>query len=141
MLNTIARLGWTPTKGPGKKSEKGQKDALFTLAELTGAFNLAALSKSAAVFDLKRLKRFNKDALRNADSALLLETLSPWFKKIDREWLLVATSLVKDEAETTKDIVRLLSPLIGSMTTTPEAENLLSDSGAIDVVKALPPGD
>jgi nondiscriminating glutamyl-tRNA synthetase len=137
VINTIARLGWVPGKRAGHKGAKGDKDALLSLDEFAGLFSLDALSKSAAVFDVKRLKRFNKDALRAADPATLLETVSPWFKKIDKEWLLVAIGLVKEEAETTKDIVRLLSPLMGALTVTPEAEKFLNEPGALDVVKAL----
>ncbi|MBE9531341.1 MAG: glutamate--tRNA ligase, partial [Proteobacteria bacterium] len=134
VLNTIARLGWAPHKGA---RHKGEKDALLTLEELTGLFDLEVLSKSASVFDLKRLKRFNKDALGKADPELLLDSISSWFKKIDRQWLLIAITLVKEEAESTKDIVRLLSPLIGVLTITSEASKILTEPQAVDVVKAL----
>ncbi len=137
VLNAIARLGWAPSKGAGQRGVKGAKDVLMTLEEMTEAFSLDSLSRSAAVFDLKRLKRFNKDALREADSAVLLEMISPRFKKIDKEWLLDAIGLVKEEAETTKDIEGLISPLMGVLTITPEAENSLNEAGAKEVIKAL----
>ena len=137
LINTIARLGWAPGKRAGQKGAKGDKDTLLSLAELAGLFSLGALSKSAAVFDVKRLKRFNKDALRAADPASLLETVSPWFKKVDAQWLLVAIALVKEEAETIKDIASLISPLMGALTVTPDAEKFLNEPGALDVVKVL----
>ncbi|MEE9542248.1 MAG: hypothetical protein V3V95_00510, partial [Thermodesulfobacteriota bacterium] len=101
------------------------------------AFNLNALSKSAAIFDIMRLRSFNKEALRASGADSLLELVSPWFNSAESEWLVQAISFVKDDAETIKDIVRLISPLMGAMTITPEAEAILNSSEAIEVVRPL----
>ena len=126
VLNTIARLGWAP-----------KEDGLMTLLEMTKAFSLKTLSKSAAIFDIKRLISFNKKALRASGPEELLNSVSPWFDGVESAWLSRAIALVKDDAETIKDIVRLISPLTGSMTVTPEAQALLSDPEVILVIGLL----
>ncbi len=126
VVNAIARLGWSP-----------KNSRLMDLNEMTEAFNLNALSKSAAIFDIMRLRSFNKEALRASGADSLLELVSPWFNSAESEWLVQAISFVKDDAETIKDIVRLISPLTGAMTITPEAEAILNSPEAIEVVRPL----
>lgn len=137
VLNAIARLGWAPGKGAGKRGKKGEKDTLMTLEEFARVFSLDTLSKSAAIFDLKRLKRFNKDAISKADPEVLADSIRPLFKDVDNKWLSLAVDFVKDEVETTKDIEGLISPLMGELNISPEAENFLKEAGAMEVVKAL----
>jgi nondiscriminating glutamyl-tRNA synthetase len=126
ILNAAARLGWAP-----------KEQGLMTSAEMTEAFSLKNLSKSAAVFDLSRLKSFNKEALRASEAEALLPMVSPWFKKAEKAWLTLAISFVKDDAESVKDIVRLISPLMGAMTITPEAEALLGTPETSRIVDLL----
>ena len=54
IVNYIALLGWSP------KSDR----EIFSLDELVGAFNLAGLNKSPAVFDYEKLKWMNAEHIK-----------------------------------------------------------------------------
>ena len=61
LRNFLALLGWTP---PGGKE-------IVTLEEMVSAFELSAVSKSNAVFDLEKLAWMNSEYLRNLSAAHL----------------------------------------------------------------------
>jgi len=62
LVNFLALLGWTP---PGQKE-------IVPLAEMVRDFELTAVSKSNAVFDLEKLAWMNSEYLRNLPAARLL---------------------------------------------------------------------
>jgi len=59
IVNAVARLGWNPGEG------------ILGLEELSNAFSIVRLSKSASGFDEGRLKSFNKDAIQKKSGAEL----------------------------------------------------------------------
>lgn len=70
LFNYLALLGWSP---------KGDNE-IFTKDELIKAFSLKRVSKSAAIFDYKKLKWFNREHIRLLSSKELYDFLSPFLK-------------------------------------------------------------
>ncbi len=63
MINYLALLGWNP----------GTEQELFTIDELVSVFDLSQVQKSGAVFDIEKMKWFNREyivRLSNEDFAL-----------------------------------------------------------------------
>ena len=54
VVNYVALLGWSP----------GGERELFSLSELVEIFNIAGISKSPAIFDIKKLTYFNSEYIR-----------------------------------------------------------------------------
>jgi glutamyl-tRNA synthetase len=65
MVNFLALLGWNP----GKDAE-GDFNEIFDLDELVQEFSLERCSKSGAVFNLEKLKWFNKEWMLTAQDDL-----------------------------------------------------------------------
>jgi glutamyl-tRNA synthetase len=92
LLNYIAVLGWTPPSGK----------EILSLEEMTAEFELADLHKSGAVFDIEKLRWFNRHYLLAMD---------------ERAFVTEAARLLKeclDERGITMDerVVRTLTPII-----------------------------
>ncbi|HZK53134.1 MAG TPA: glutamate--tRNA ligase [Desulfosporosinus sp.] len=68
IVNFIAMLGWAPT---------GEEE-FYTLDELTEVFSLDRVSKSPAVFDLKKLNYINSHYIKGADPERLAELALPF---------------------------------------------------------------
>ncbi len=57
LVNYLALLGWNP----------GTDEELFTLEELMRIFDLSGVQKGGAIFDVEKLKWFNKEYIRKMD--------------------------------------------------------------------------
>ena len=68
ILNFIALLGWNP----------GTKQEIFSLAELVENFSIEKLSKSGAIFDIKKMRWMNQQYIKKLDDTELLEKLEPF---------------------------------------------------------------
>ena len=68
ILNFIALLGWNP----------GTKQEIFSLAELIENFSIEKLSKSGAIFDIKKMRWMNQQYIKELSDAELLEKLQPF---------------------------------------------------------------
>jgi len=81
ILNFVAFLGWNP------KTEQ----EIFSLDELTKAFDLKKINKSGAVFDLDKLQWFNVRYIKLRSPEELLRLVMSYFsgeaKSADREFL------------------------------------------------------
>lgn len=74
MINYLAFLGWNP----------GTEQELFTLPELIEQFDIAKVHKAGAVFDLEKLKWFNREhILRMPESEFESEALDIMKKSLD----------------------------------------------------------
>jgi glutamyl/glutaminyl-tRNA synthetase len=124
VLNTVARLGWSPNRG------------VLSLEDMVKVFTTLRLSKSPSVFDMDRLKRFNKVTLAAMAADRLAELVSPYLEGTDRGWLKAAIDRVKGDCATVKEIPVLLTPLIEYRLTN-EAKGVLSEPYAAEIVKAL----
>lgn len=71
VLNYIALLGWSP---------KGDQE-IFTLEELIREFDIAGISKSPAIFDVKKLNYINGEYIRKLSAEQFHEMALPWIRK------------------------------------------------------------
>ncbi|MFY9461642.1 MAG: glutamate--tRNA ligase [Candidatus Sungiibacteriota bacterium] len=69
LLNFMALLGWNP----------GTEQELFSLGELAGAFDMAHVKKSAAVFNLEKLDWLNGEYIRKQNPEELLALAEHFF--------------------------------------------------------------
>lgn len=103
LRNFLALLGWTP---PGGKE-------IVTLEEMVRAFELSAVSKSNAVFDLEKLAWMNSEYLRHLSPAHLyalveheLKSAGVWrpaFAADERERFESGARLLQTRARTVRD--------------------------------------
>ena len=97
LVNYLATLGWTP---------KTETEIIFG-QKLIELFQIEKVVKAAANFDFERLKWFNHKYIQQKDDAELaniLIELEPECSEIDKEKLIKAIRLVKDRAETVKEL-------------------------------------
>lgn len=92
-INMLALLGWNP----------GTEQELFSLEELTQAFDLDRVSKSGAKFSPDKTKWFNQQYLQQKSDARLAELFLPIIEsKIantpDMDYITKVISLVKERA-------------------------------------------
>jgi len=107
LVNYVALLGWNP----------GTDQELFSLQELVEVFDITKIQKSGAVFDMEKLRWFNKQYLHNmrdddfSDEALrrlekgIAERGLPWDENIAHKVLPV----VKDRVSTWSDLDCIVS--------------------------------
>ena len=106
LVNFLALLGWTPS---------AQKE-IVTREEMVREFELTAVSKSNAVFDLEKLSWMNSEYLRHlpADRLLALaeeelKSAGLWqdaFRKEEQQRFEVSTRLLQTRARNIKDFSR-----------------------------------
>lgn len=123
VINAIARLGWSPG------------DDFMGLDEMTRAFSVEKLSKSPSIFDIDKLKYYNKIAMEKIDSVSLLKLLT--FTADNSEGLKDAVDSLKSNASTLKELKTLLEPFIGEAILSEEDRALLSEAGSKKVLKAF----
>lgn len=70
LINFLALLGWNP----------GDEREMFTMDELVKAFTLENLSKSDAIFDVKKLDWFNGEYIRKMPVSELTDRILPFLK-------------------------------------------------------------
>lgn len=70
LVNFLALLGWNP----------GTEREMFTMDELVGEFTLENLSKSDAIFDMKKLDWFNGEYIRKMEVTELAKRILPFIK-------------------------------------------------------------
>ncbi len=97
VLNYIALLGWSP---------KGDRE-IFSLEELIKEFDISGISKSPAIFDIKKLNYINSEYIRALSADEFHEMALPWIRKTvtrtDVDTKLIA-SLLHDRTEVLCDI-------------------------------------
>lgn len=103
MVNFLALLGWSP----------GDNRELLRLPELIEAFSLQGISRSAAVFDLRKLEWFNAEYLQRLTAAELepyaaeeLKAAGCWnpdWESRERPWFSQTLDLLKPRLRTLKD--------------------------------------
>ncbi len=97
IINYVALLGWSP----------GGDKEIFTMDELIEAFSIEGISKSPAIFDVKKLDWMNGEYIRKLSIEEFTEKAMPYYKEavksdgIDFEYL---SSLLHDRCEKFSDI-------------------------------------
>ena len=71
IINYIALLGWCPK----------DNQEIFTLDELTKAFDVSGISKSPSVFDYDKLEWFNGEYIKAMSEEQLVAVFTPYFKE------------------------------------------------------------
>ena len=101
VVNFVALLGWSP-------SESNKE--IFSLKELTEAFDYRHISKSPAVFDYTKLKWMNGEYIKAMDEAAFYGKAEPYLKEtIQREMdLKKLAAMVKTRIEVFPDIPALV---------------------------------
>lgn len=69
IVNYLAFLGWNP----------GTEKEVFTIDELIQTFDLGGIQKAGAIFDIEKLKWFNKEHLKSCDDTTFLELIAKHF--------------------------------------------------------------
>ena len=94
ILNYIALLGWAPS----------EEREIYSLEELSQAFDVKRINTSGAIFDIEKLKWMNGVYLRNMDDESYAELLKPYIQKyVDPKYD------YRDIAKGLKDRVMILS--------------------------------
>ena len=101
VINYLSLLGWS--------SEDGRE--IMPLTDIIKNFSLERVSKSPAVFDIKKLKWINSHYIKNKDIAELTELSIPFLVKagvrteaVNREWLYKVVDAIRGNIETLSEI-------------------------------------
>lgn len=107
MVNYLSLLGWSP----------GGDQEIFSRHEIWTRFELDAIHKSSAVFDLQKLEWMNSQYLQKMPLEDLARLVEPvlhshglWkesFETSERGWLLQALDLLRERARTLTDLVEM----------------------------------
>ena len=100
ILNYIALLGWSPN----------DEREVYSLDELTKAFDVHHIGKSGAIFDIEKLKWMNARYLRDMDMDKYVELVTPYIKqavKKDYDVRQIAT-ILKERVQLLNDIPEML---------------------------------
>lgn len=71
IINYVALLGWCPS----------DNQEMFTLDELTRAFNISGISKSPSIFDYDKLEWFNGEYIRKMSPEEFTSYAMPYYKE------------------------------------------------------------
>ncbi|MFH2144964.1 MAG: glutamate--tRNA ligase [Candidatus Omnitrophota bacterium] len=106
LVNYLALLGWNP----------GDSREIFSLNNLTKEFSLKRVSKTAAVFDIKKLKWLNGQYIKNYDTEKLLDLAVVCLAEkkyitpdTDRKWLKSIVELYRSRFQTVNEFSELAS--------------------------------
>ncbi|MGI6361492.1 MAG: glutamate--tRNA ligase [Bacillota bacterium] len=116
LVNFLALLGWT----------SGAEEEIFTLANLEEQFSLERVSKSPAVFDVKKLRWINSQYLRKLPLEQIAEGIKPFLPATwSTEKVLLAAQTLINHLEVFSDVKKIL-PLIEGTTIIPEDEEAIA---------------
>ena len=96
VVNFLAFLGWNP----------GTEQELFSLGELTQAFDLDRVNKAGARFDPDKTKWFNHHYMQQQSNDALaasFKSMRPELAEIDNNYIAMVIDLVKERATFTSD--------------------------------------
>lgn len=101
VVNFVALLGWSPTDS---------NEEIFSLEELTKAFDYRHMSKSPAVFDYTKLKWMNGEYMKAMDEDRFFEMAEPYIRQgLSKDMdLHKIASMVKTRIEVFPDIPGLI---------------------------------
>ncbi len=97
LVNYLATLGWTPKEG----------EEILKIEELVSLFSLEKVVSGGAKFDFEKLKWYNHKHIQKTSNNRLLKlliSLSSEASKVDEKNLEKAIGLVKQRANTVKDL-------------------------------------
>ncbi len=101
IINYIALLGWSP----------GGEKEIFSLDELTQAFDIGGISKSPAIFDVNKLNWLNSEYVKNLTFEEFHEYALPYYKGVinsENIELLKVSELLQARTEKFSDIPEMV---------------------------------
>jgi glutamyl-tRNA synthetase len=93
LINFLAFLGWNP----------GTDQEIFSLEELTSAFNLEKVVKSGARFDIEKAKWYNQQYIMAQPDNQLAEMIQGDFEGVSADKLSTFCGLMKERVENLND--------------------------------------
>lgn len=128
ILNYLCHLGWSP------------KNEFLSLKEAVDVFSIEGLSRSPAIFDVKRLERFNKTYIEKGDTRWLIDNLKDYFDSPTSALGDKFNDLIneaKKEAVLLGDILHIIQPFLNEPTFEDEGvRHLMSQPDAKTVISA-----
>ena len=116
IVNHLCHLGLSPGR------------EFLSMGEAVELFSIEMLSRSPSVFDIDRLKAFNRVYIEKADTARLMALAEPYLTEAVRELpLQEAVEAVKGEAVTLRDIKTILLPLLKGSPSDEDARKVLKE--------------
>ncbi|MHB0975639.1 MAG: glutamate--tRNA ligase [Candidatus Aquicultorales bacterium] len=133
MINYLALLGWS----------WDEKTTIFSREELIEKFSLERVGKTAAVFDVVKLKWMNGTYIRDLSLEELTDRAVPFLEKAgydlsgcDRRWLEKLVEITRERMEVLRDIVSWSDFLFKSVEYDREAvDKVLKADGAYEVLE------
>ncbi len=127
LVNSMARLGWSPGEG------------LLGMEELVSRFRIEDLSRSPSVYDPSMLERFNRMAIRNSSAERLLGLVNiPSKERFSREWLKDVVELVRENGVTLRDIEGFVLPFVeDDIRIAEDGRAILHEPASMEVIEAL----
>ncbi|MBI2482336.1 MAG: glutamate--tRNA ligase [Candidatus Vogelbacteria bacterium] len=101
IINFMALLGWSPQHGEGTNEE------IFNLTELIERFDLSAVGKSGAIFNIEKLAWLNKTYLAKLTLEEKLTYVTKVLPSLDQTVLTKITPLILDRASNFEDIKKM----------------------------------
>ena len=122
VLNSVARLGWSPAEG------------FLSADEMTNSFSLDKLSKSPSIFDMERLKSFNRAAIERLKDEEIMNLSGINTNGTNAGQIKSAVHAVRRNADTLKDMALLFAPLISAPELSEESKKVLSEPYSKEVI-------
>ncbi len=130
ILNTTARLGWSP--------KTDNSAPLMDLEEMAKKFDAKRLSKSPSLFDPAHLGAFNRLAITALEPAEILKMVTIEEDSVTACSTTEAIEAVKQNCSTLQEVVELATPLTtASVVQTEETTEILSSESAKGVIRSL----
>ncbi len=101
IINFMALLGWSPQHGEGTNQE------LFSLTELIERFDLSAVGKSGAIFNIDKLNWLNKEYLARLGSEEKVNYVAKALPDLDQAMVAKITPLILDRASNYEEIKKM----------------------------------
>ncbi|MBI3599869.1 MAG: glutamate--tRNA ligase [Nitrospinae bacterium] len=144
VINYLSLLGWSnPPHPPFAKGGGGGIGEIMPLPDIIKNFSIERVSKSPAVFDIKKLRWINSAYIRNKDIAELTELSLPFFTKagvrietVDRQWLHKVVDAIRGNIETLSEIDKYAGIFFDDNIIHP-IPPLAKDGEAVEVLKLL----
>jgi nondiscriminating glutamyl-tRNA synthetase len=129
LVNYLVLLGWTPPSG----------EEVLTLERIVEDFSLSAISKSAPIFNRKKLEWLNGHYIRKKEEVRLSELLLPYLEKaglpigqIDRKHLTKISGVLKENLVVLSQVEEYLGIFFD------EAKTVLLDSKNRETLYIIP---
>ena len=124
-MNSVARLGWSPAEG------------FLNADEMINSFSLDKLSKSPSIFDMERLKSFNRAAIERLGDEEIMNLSGINTTPTNAGRIKSAVHAVRLNADTLKDVSLLVAQLTGAPELSEESKEVLSEPHSKTVIAAF----